>query len=400
MMARRGAATLLLSMLLALPGVLGSAHGGADKVYEGTVWPYFVVAEAGLQGGDAPEAADGLDYTIYLRDAQDKRPIPEGQAEVTVKALTSIGPVSPESTDRFSNMFSAHFPLTTLGQWTMNVRIDGELGEAEVTHTIDLEPSSGVPWLVIGYLGGIILLVMVGVVLAWRMIRQVRHPSTGAVLLVGLSLAALALASGCGDRSSAGSADGDAAADARSYAGTDLKGPAPSFTLTDQNGDTVSLSELEGRFVVLTFLDPNCSDICPLTTLHFAQTQAKLDDGLSERVVYLAINVNAASASLEQVADASQRWRSKELTRWHFLTGDPDELQSVWADYGIVVKPHPDKSGEVIHTPGVYLIGPNSQRRWYVSTPLSSAEWEALDLPLSDLLAERIREIAADSPTR
>ncbi len=148
--------------------------------------------------------------------------------------------------------------------------------------------------------------------------------------------------------------------------------------------------------MVLTFLDPNCTDICPLTTLHFSRAQAKLSDGLADDVVYAAINVNAESASVANVAGASQKWRSAELHRWHFLTGDPAQLEDVWTDYGVVVKPNPDKPNEVIHTPGVYLIGPKGQRRWYVSTPLSSAEWEALDLPLAELLADRIREVAAD----
>lgn len=386
---------MLLALVLA-PSAAVVAHGGADTVYEGTAGPYLVIAEAGLQGGDTPEAADGLDYTLYLRDAQTERPIPEGQADVRIEARSPAGLVDPESTARFTNMASVHFPLETLGQWTIDVRIDGELGEAEVTHSINLDADGGVPWLVVGYLGGILLLVMVGVVFAWRMIRQVRRPSTSAVLIVGLSLGALTVLSGCDDGSSSSSAEDTAASDVKSYTGTELAGAAPGFTLTDHNGDKVSLSDFEGQYVVLTFLDPNCSDICPLTALHFARAQAKLPDQLAEQVAYLAINVNAEHASLDKVADASQKWRSAELARWHFLTGDPAELRDVWDDYGIIVEPNPDKEGEVIHTPGVYLIGRGGQRRWYVSTPLSSAEWEALDLPLAELLAERIRGLASN----
>ncbi len=385
----------LLALVLASSADV-EAHGGADTVYEGTAGPYMVIAEAGLQGGDTPEAADGLDYTLYLRDAETERPIPEGNADVRVEARSPAGSVTPESSSRFTNMVSVHFPLETLGQWTMDVRIDGELGEAELTHPIDLAPDGGVPWLVVAYLGGILLLVLVGVLFAWRLMRQVRRPSTSAVLIVGLSLGAMTALTGCGDGSSSGRTDDGAASDVKSYAGTELEGPAPGFTLTDQKGDTVSLADFEGQYVVLTFLDPNCTDICPLTTLQFARTQAKLPDRLAQQVAYLALNVNAEHASVDQVADASQKWRSAELARWHFLTGEPAELRDVWEDYGIIVEPNPDKEGEVIHTPGVYLIGPEGQRRWYVSTPLSSAEWEALDLPLAELLAERIRGIAAN----
>jgi peroxiredoxin len=37
--------------------------------------------------------------------------------------------------------------------------------------------------------------------------------------------------------------------------------PAPGFTLTDQDGRTMSLSSFRGRAVVLEFMDPHCTDI-------------------------------------------------------------------------------------------------------------------------------------------
>ena len=40
--------------------------------------------------------------------------------------------------------------------------------------------------------------------------------------------------------------------------------PAPDFRLTDQNGKPFSLSDLRGRPVIVTFLDPLCRNFCPL----------------------------------------------------------------------------------------------------------------------------------------
>src|SRR5260370_82027 len=39
---------------------------------------------------------------------------------------------------------------------------------------------------------------------------------------------------------------------------------APGFTLTDQRGHTMSLASLRGKAVVLEFMDPHCTDICPI----------------------------------------------------------------------------------------------------------------------------------------
>ena len=41
---------------------------------------------------------------------------------------------------------------------------------------------------------------------------------------------------------------------------------APGFTLTDQNGHTMSLASLRGKVVVLEFMDPHCTDICPIVS--------------------------------------------------------------------------------------------------------------------------------------
>ena len=41
---------------------------------------------------------------------------------------------------------------------------------------------------------------------------------------------------------------------------------APGFTLTDQAGHTLSLDSFRGRAVVLEFIDPHCTDICPIVS--------------------------------------------------------------------------------------------------------------------------------------
>ena len=45
--------------------------------------------------------------------------------------------------------------------------------------------------------------------------------------------------------------------------------PAPGFTLTDQQGHRVTLASLRGKVVVLQFMDPHCTDICPLVSQEF-----------------------------------------------------------------------------------------------------------------------------------
>ena len=42
--------------------------------------------------------------------------------------------------------------------------------------------------------------------------------------------------------------------------------PAPGFILTDQDGRVLPLSAFHGKVVVLEFMDPHCTDICPIVS--------------------------------------------------------------------------------------------------------------------------------------
>ncbi len=52
-------------------------------------------------------------------------------------------------------------------------------------------------------------------------------------------------------------------------------GPAPEFTLTDQDGKPFSLRDLRGKVAVVTFIFTTCSDTCPLLTAKLIGIQRK-----------------------------------------------------------------------------------------------------------------------------
>ena len=53
-------------------------------------------------------------------------------------------------------------------------------------------------------------------------------------------------------------------------------GPAPGFRLVDAQGRSVSLSDLRGSTVVLTFLDPVCTTDCPIIAQELKVTNTLL----------------------------------------------------------------------------------------------------------------------------
>lgn len=142
---------------------------------------------------------------------------------------------------------------------------------------------------------------------------------------------------------------------------------APGFTLTDQGGHAVSLAGLRGKVVVLEFMDPHCTDICPIVSQEFIDAYRDLGASAA-RVVFVAVNVNRYHLRVADVAAFSSEQRLTQVPSWHFLTGSYPSLAAVWQDYEITVDaPGPD--ADVVHSSQMYFIDPQGQER-FVADPM------------------------------
>jgi cytochrome oxidase Cu insertion factor (SCO1/SenC/PrrC family) len=130
--------------------------------------------------------------------------------------------------------------------------------------------------------------------------------------------------------------------------------PAAGFTLTDQNGAPVSLAGLHGKVVLLTFLDPVCTNDCPLIGREFAAA-GRLLAGDSGRIRLAAI---VASKTYRSVAVMRAYDRAEGLGRlpdWLFLTGSVAQLSKVWHDYAVAVQTLP-AGAMTLHSDVAYVI--------------------------------------------
>jgi protein SCO1 len=124
-------------------------------------------------------------------------------------------------------------------------------------------------------------------------------------------------------------------------------GPAPEFTLTTQDGQRLSLTELRGKVVAVTFIYASCTDTCPLLTAKMAGLQAALGADFGPKVFFLSITVDPerdTPAVLQRYAQA----HGVNFAGWAFLTGTPAEIRQVARRYGIYYKK--TARGDVDHT--------------------------------------------------
>jgi cytochrome oxidase Cu insertion factor (SCO1/SenC/PrrC family) len=158
---------------------------------------------------------------------------------------------------------------------------------------------------------------------------------------------------------------------------------APGFTLTDQGGHAMSLASLRGRVVVLDFMDPHCTDICPIVSQEFIDAYRDLGAS-APQVVFLAVNVNRYHLQVADVAAFSSEQRLTKIPAWHFLTGSYPSLRAVWQAYQIEVNaPGPD--ADVIHSSQMYFIDPQGRERFLASPMADHTASGSPYLPASQL---------------
>ena len=213
---------------------------------------------------------------------------------------------------------------------------------------------------------------------------RLRSLALGVAGLVAVAaLAAVALYQGR-ERAAAGPSP-------ESYEGTKLGDAAAGFRLVDQNGVPRSLEDFRGKVVVLTLLDPVCTDICPIYAYHYRLAYQALGQDAA-KVAFLAFNANDEKTSVEDVMAATKKWGVDEIASWHFLTGSPDELRAAWKAYGMMASgpPKPDRPDEKQHSPSIFIVDQTGQRRWYVST-----NFEGGPAP-SELIVKHVKELLAE----
>jgi protein SCO1 len=104
---------------------------------------------------------------------------------------------------------------------------------------------------------------------------------------------------------------------------------APDFKLRNQDGELVSMRELRGRPVIVTFLYTTCDDTCPAQ----AQTVRGALDDLGEDVPALAIAVDPPRDTPERAQAFLAKARA--LGRIDFVLGSRAELKPLWDGFFI-----------------------------------------------------------------
>lgn len=211
----------------------------------------------------------------------------------------------------------------------------------------------------------------------WRTRRRALAPPAGwALLLVGLMAASLIRLSHTDARRAALPFPADRLRSALTM---------PAFTLTNQDGQAVSLATFKHRVVLVTAVYSTCTTTCPmmLTKVRTVLDQLTPTERADVAVVAFSLNPEADTRELRAM---TAKIYGMQAPQFHFVNGVPTEVNALLDQMG-VARARDETTGQITHSNLFFLL----DRRGLVAYRLSLSQTEQAWLisALRVLLAEK-----------
>jgi protein SCO1 len=167
----------------------------------------------------------------------------------------------------------------------------------------------------------------------------------------------------------------------KALAGTTPSSPAlalgqhvPDFSLTDQNGRPVSLSQFSGKVVAMTFVYTRCPlpNFCFRLSNNFGQIQQRFSRQMGRDLILLTITLDPTTDQAEALAKYASIWKADGAS-WHFLTGPPETIKEITGRFGVVSA---IDEGTITHSLHTVII----DRRGNLATNLEGNEFTGKQL--------------------
>lgn len=129
---------------------------------------------------------------------------------------------------------------------------------------------------------------------------------------------------------------------------------APDFSLIDQNGQNVTLSQFNGKVVAITFTYTHCAlpNFCFRIANNFRQLQKRFADQLGRDLVFITITFDPAHDTPEVMAKYGKTWNA-DPKGWRLLSGPTADVEALCNRFGISFW---QDEGLMIHSLHTFLI--------------------------------------------
>jgi protein SCO1/2 len=170
----------------------------------------------------------------------------------------------------------------------------------------------------------------------------------------------------------------------------------PEFSLVNQDGKSIRLSQYKGKALALTFVYTRCPqpDQCTLMSNNFAaidkDLQQQPDVYAKTHLLTVSFDPEYDTAKVMRSYGASHtgRYSDETFDHWEFLTGTPEEVKRMAEYFGLrYFKDSSTGEEQVIHSLRTAVIDPNGK----LIKLYRGNEWKPIEV------ADDLRELARDN---
>jgi cytochrome oxidase Cu insertion factor (SCO1/SenC/PrrC family) len=128
----------------------------------------------------------------------------------------------------------------------------------------------------------------------------------------------------------------------------------PDVPVVEQHGRSLTFAKLQGKVLLVTYLDPVCTTDCPVIAQEFKQADALLGSEARD-VDLVAINANPLYRTTADLRAFDRQEHLEHLPNWIYLTGTVGELRKLWSSFGVEIYV-PGGGAMVTHPDGAAVI--------------------------------------------
>ncbi|WP_411844154.1 SCO family protein [Salinicoccus sp. HZC-1] len=167
------------------------------------------------------------------------------------------------------------------------------------------------------------------------------------------------------------------------------------FEVTDENGETFTREDMEGKVWILDFIFTNCATVCPPMTANMTQVVNELEAQGIEDYGVLSFTVDPETDTPEVLKEYLSHYNVPEGVEWKLLNGyDYDFIRNfAEKNFKTIVAPPPKGSNQVTHGISFYLIDQNGKiLKDYPGVDTGDSEF-----PLDEIVSD-VKTVVEDGP--
>lgn len=135
--------------------------------------------------------------------------------------------------------------------------------------------------------------------------------------------------------------------------GEQLKRKAPAFGFVNQDGETITDQNLDGKIYLVDFFFTSCPSICPIMTANMMKIQKRFEGFPEFELVSFTVDPNRDNP--ERLKEYAKD-RMIDTEKWNFLTGEQDSLYRVAYQYLSSAMEDSLADGGFLHTEYFVLV--------------------------------------------